>query len=140
MASAVLTVEADGKKKIQNFVVGLLLPRDHGFIPSPIERLYVVLLQFDLENLIEVKNGFVRVADLEIPVDHRCDLPSREIAFRTSKFCLQLCPGDSMRRLQTSNRLRGFNLVDPYHCFNRKTCTRGHFGLSPLVLAPPQEH
>ena len=66
----------------QNVRVGLPLHRDYGFLPSRVERLYVVILQFDLQNLIEVQDGFVRVADLEILVDHPCDLPSRE------KVCL----------------------------------------------------
>ena len=29
--------------------------------------------------------------------------------------------------LQISNRLRGFTLVEPYHCVNRTTCTRRYF-------------
>ena len=55
----------------------MLLHRDHGFIPSRIEQLHVVNLQFDLQNLIEVQHGFVRDADLEILIDRPCDLPSR---------------------------------------------------------------
>ena len=69
--------------------------------------------------------------------------------------------------LLIGNRLRGFNLVGPYHCFNRTTRTRGYFipnihspkpdisetrkrfgflflrscvSLSPLVLTPSPEH
>ena len=60
---------------LQNFLVGLLLHRDHGFVPSCVERLYGVILQFDLQKLIKVQDGFVRVADLEILFDHPCDLP-----------------------------------------------------------------
>ena len=41
-------------------------------------RLYGVIFQFDLHNFIEVQHGFVCVADLEILIDHPCDLPSRE--------------------------------------------------------------
>ena len=66
---------------IQHFLVGLLLHRDYGFIPWRVERLDVVILQFDLQNLSEMQDGFVCVADLEIFVDHPGDLPSREKAF-----------------------------------------------------------
>ena len=44
-----------------------------GFIPSRAERLYVVVLQFDLQNLIEVQDGFECVANLEILKDHPLD-------------------------------------------------------------------
>ena len=64
---------------LQNFVVRF--HRYDGSFPSRIERLYVVILQIDLQNLIEVQDGFVCVADLEIRVDHPFDLPSRENAF-----------------------------------------------------------
>ena len=40
----------------RSFVVGVLLHRDDGFIPSRVERLYVVILQFDFQNLIEVQH------------------------------------------------------------------------------------
>ena len=50
-------------------------------IPSRIERLSVVILQLDLQNLIEVQDGFVCGADLVINRDHTCDLLSREKAF-----------------------------------------------------------
>ena len=43
------------------------------------------------------------------------------------EFRLQLCSGDSIWRLQIGNRLGGFNLVDPHHCFNRTTCIREYF-------------
>ena len=107
---------------IQDFLDGSLLHRDYGFIPSRVERLYVDILQFDLQNLIEVPDGFVCVADLEILTDHPCDLVSRENAFfflcsfllykdsfeisvddlletarclgiKNLEVCLQLCPG-----------------------------------------------
>ena len=69
MASAVLTVEADGNEKfLQNFLVGLFL----GFVPLRVERLCVVVLQFDLQRLIEVHDGFVCVADLERLIDRPC--------------------------------------------------------------------
>ena len=55
--------------------------RDCGFMPSRLERLYVVILELDLQNLIDVPDGFVCVADLEIRLDHPCDLPSCEEAF-----------------------------------------------------------
>ena len=83
-ALAVLTVEAENNMNIQNFLVGLPLHRGYGLIPPRVERLYVVILQFDLQNLIEVQDGFVDVADLAILVDHPCDLSSREKAF---SFC-----------------------------------------------------
>ena len=65
----------------QHLLVGLLLHREYGFTPSRVERLYFVILQFDLPNLIQVQDGLVHVADLEILVDHPCDLPSHEKAF-----------------------------------------------------------
>ena len=40
----------------------------------------VPLSLFQLQNLIEVHDGFVSVADLEIFKDHPCDLVSREKA------------------------------------------------------------
>ena len=51
----------------QNFLVGFLLYHDDVFIPSCIQWLHDVMLQFDLQNLIEIQNGFVCVADLECP-------------------------------------------------------------------------
>ena len=71
MAFAVLTVGADGNIYIyiyifQIFIVWLCLLRDYGFIPSCVERLYVVVLQSHLQNLIEVQDGFDCVANLEI--------------------------------------------------------------------------
>ena len=42
MGLAVMTVEPDGNEKIQNFLVELLLHLVCGFIPSRVERLYVV--------------------------------------------------------------------------------------------------
>ena len=59
----------------------LILHRGYGFIQSRVERLYVVLLKFGFQNLMEVQNGFVCVADLEILTDYPCDSPSREKAF-----------------------------------------------------------
>ena len=50
------------------------------FIPSRFGRLYAGNLQFDL-HLIEVHDGFVCLADLEIFTDHPCDLLPREKAF-----------------------------------------------------------
>ena len=44
----------------------------------------------------------------------------------------QLGPEERIRRFEMGNRLRGFNLVDPYHCFNRTTCRRGYF--TPEIL------
>ena len=37
--------------------------------------------QFDLQNLIEVQDGVVCLADLQEPIGHPCDSPSRENAF-----------------------------------------------------------
>ena len=51
---------------LQNFIVRLLLHRDDGFVPLRIERVSSVILQFDLRTIIEVQDGFVCVADLEI--------------------------------------------------------------------------
>ena len=73
MASDVLTVEADGDKNSPDFFVGLLLHRDDGFRPIAYERLCVVIPQFNLQNIIEVQDGFVHVADLEILMDHPRD-------------------------------------------------------------------
>ena len=81
MVLAVLTVEADANKFLQVFFIVLILHRGYGFIQSRVERLYVVLLKFGFQNLMEVQNGFVCVADLEILTDHPCDSPSREKAF-----------------------------------------------------------
>ena len=53
--------------------------------------------------------------------------PNRYFRIENREVCLQPVPGDSIRHLQIGNRLRGCNLVDPYNCFNRTTCTRGYF-------------
>ena len=53
------------------------------------------------------------------------------------ELCLQLFPGDNLCRPQIGNRLRGFNLVDPYHFFNRTTCTRTDF--TPEIHSPDPE-
>ena len=66
MPLAVLTVDADGTVILQNFLVGLLLHHDCGFIPTRIERLYVVILQLALQNRIEVQHRLICVAELEI--------------------------------------------------------------------------
>ena len=55
---------------------GLLLHRDYGYIPSGIKRMYVVILQFDLQHLTQVQDGFVCVADPEILVDYFTQLAS----------------------------------------------------------------
>ena len=124
---------------------------------SRIKRQYVVILQFDLENLIEVQDGFVCVADLETLKDHPCDSPSREKQFfflcsffklktllleppvmvflrppailriRNLEVGLQLCPVDRMRRLQIGNRLCEFNLVDPYQLAHEETSLLKYF-------------
>ena len=64
-ALSVPTVESDGNifffEKIQNFLVGLLLHRNDGFIPPCVERLHDVGLQFDLQNFIEDQSGFMGV-------------------------------------------------------------------------------
>ena len=79
MSLAVLTIGADGNTHFSEFSSsGLLLHHDDGFIPSRVERIHVVVLQFVLQNfLIEVQVRFVHVADLTVLVDHPCDLPSR---------------------------------------------------------------
>ena len=41
----------------------------------------VFVLQFDHQDFIEVQSGFVCVDDLEIQMDHPCDLPSCDKAF-----------------------------------------------------------
>ena len=63
------------------FVVWPRLHRDDGFVSSRDERVHVVILQFDLQNLIDVHNRLVCVADLDTLVDHPCDLPSLKKAF-----------------------------------------------------------
>ena len=65
---------------VQNLIVWLLLHRDDGFVSSRVERLHVVILHFALQNLIEVQNRLVCVADLEILTDHPCGLHSHEKA------------------------------------------------------------
>ena len=142
---------------LQNFLVWLLLHRAHGSIPLRIERLYVVILRFDLQKLIEVQDGFVCVADLEIFIDHPCDFPSREkarlsfgatssclktllvksplmIFFKplailestTSKFVCNYVPVTECDVFRSAEDFVGFNVVDPYTCFKRTTCTPGH--------------
>ena len=84
-ASAVLIVEAENKTIcLQIVVVWRLLHRGDGFVSLRVERLHVVVLQFDLQNLIEVQDRF-RVADLEVLIDHQCEAPSR------GKACFFLC-------------------------------------------------
>ena len=46
-------------------------------------------------------------------------------------------PSDRIRHLQISNRLLGFNFVDPYHCFSRTTWTQGY--LTPEITLPNPE-
>ena len=100
-------------------------------------------------------------------MDHSCDLPSREKAFfflcsffqkedssfevsvddlletthslaiKNPQVCLQLGSSKRIRRLQIGNRLRAFNLADPYQYFNRTTCTRRHF--TPEIDSPNPE-
>ena len=50
------------------------------------------------------------------------------------KVCLQLQTSDRIRCSQIGNRFRGFNIVYPYHCFNRTTCTRACF--TPEMHSP----
>ena len=68
-------------QNFQNFVVEPILHWDNAFIPWRVGRWYVVVLQLELSNFSEVHDRFVPVADLEILIDHPCDLPSREKAF-----------------------------------------------------------
>ena len=71
----VLTVRADDKTMVQHFVVWLLLHRDGGFVPSRVERLHLVVLQFDLKLFIEFQDRCVRVAVFNascLPVRKRC--------------------------------------------------------------------
>ena len=99
--------------------------------------MYVVILH-NHQNLDEVQDGSVCVDDLEILIDHPCDLPSREEAFfclrgfflnddtsfevsvddlletprcfriRNLEICLQLGTGDSFRRFDVSRRATDF--------------------------------
>ena len=62
MAVAVLSV-AEGEN--YPHFLRRVASRDCGFIPSRVERLYVVILQYNLQNLVDVQGVFVRVADLE---------------------------------------------------------------------------
>ena len=57
---------------LQNLLLGLLLDRNDGFVQSCVERLHAVVLQFDLQNLIEVQDGSVCAANLEVLADHPC--------------------------------------------------------------------
>ena len=100
-------------QSIHNFLVGLILHRDCRFIPSRIERLYVVVLHFDLQNRIEVQDAFVFAADLEILVDHPCDLPSREKAF------LSLC--SLFLSENSSFEVSVEDLLETTRCFRIKT-------------------
>ena len=111
---------------------------------------------FDFQNFVDVQDGLVCDADIQLLVGRPGDLSCRENAcFSLSSFflnedpsfevsvddlleatrylgikslpvCQQLCPGNCISRLQIGSRLRGFNLVHPYHCFNRTTCTPGY--------------
>ena len=63
------------------------LQRDNGFIPSRVERLYVVVLECDLQNLIQVQDGFVCVAHLEQLIDHPCET----LFARKHFFCAASC-------------------------------------------------
>ena len=119
------------KKTIKTIiVVGLLLHGDHGLIPSRTGRLYVGILQFDLQNLIEVQDRLACVADLEILVDHPYELSSREKAclfFRkvcmnedfsfeisvddlleTLRFCIKLKNLEVCLQLDPSDKTRRF--------------------------------
>ena len=86
------------------------LHRDCGLIPPRVERLYVVIPQFDLQNLIEVQDGFVDVADLAILVDHPCDLSSREKAFF---LCIFFISGDSSFEVSIDDFLRALAFLEP---------------------------
>ena len=79
-----LLIDGTVQDQCSSFSLSGCLHRDCGLIPSRIERLHILVLQFDLKNLTEVPDGFVCVADLEIPTAHLCDLPFREKVF----FCL----------------------------------------------------
>ena len=114
LAPAALTVEAHGKINYQEFHrLVASSSRLRFFNPSRVEGLYVVILQLNLLNLIEVHDGFVSVADLQILIDHTCDLPSREkelpslkspvkiilttlaiFTIKSLEVSLQLCPGE----------------------------------------------
>ena len=86
-------------KPTKNFFVGLRHHLDDGFVPSRVERVYVVTLQFDLQIFIEVQDGFVCVADLEILVAHPCDFTEGPAAPRNMKLSgpFQLHTGKSDR-------------------------------------------
>ena len=81
-ASAVVTVEAVGdikKFRISSsrcFFIAMTVSTHR-----VLNDCTFIVLQFDLQNLIQVQERVVRVADLEVLTDHPCDLRSREKAF-----------------------------------------------------------
>ena len=75
-ASAALTIETETIQIFQNNGVWLLLHHDDGFVPSRVEPLHIVVVQFDLQMFMEGHNKFARVADLKVLYDHPSDLPS----------------------------------------------------------------
>ena len=137
----------------KNFLVWLLASSS----PSRVERLYV---QFDPQTLTEVQDGFVCVADLEKLIDRPCDLLSCEKAFsfcaasaevsvgdllettchagiKNLEVCLQLCPAIVHEVFRSAmNFADSISLIHTI-CFNRTTCTRGHF--TPEMTGPGLE-
>ena len=129
MASAALTVEADDRQKNPK-VRRLKLHRDGGFVPSRVERWHVV---------IEVQNSFVCVAlkyswiihatclhvrnpfsfcaasssmktlSFDVSVNDFLEATHSLFQSQEPEVCLQLCPGDGIRRLQLGKRPCGLN-------------------------------
>ena len=65
-------------------------------------------------------------SSFEVSVDDLLDT-TRYYRIKTLEVCLQFRTDNRIRRLQLCDRLRGFGLADPCHCFNRTTPTRGYF-------------
>ena len=115
--------------------------------------------KFDLQNLIEDRDGLVCVADLEILTDHPCDLPSLEKAFLfLCSFFLDENPSFlisvddflgaacylRVKNLEValqhrhghSNGVFTNSISMIHHCFNRATCRR-YF--TPEIHSPDPE-
>ena len=118
-----------------------LLHRDDGFVSSRIERLYVAILHFELRNLIEVQDGFVCVADLEKLIDDQCDLPSREKRTQLHIIAsLGRLAHEDTSRMKFIHQVLKFLKSSQASASNFQLSFSEMLCLSPLVLAPPQEH
>ena len=93
MSFAFLTVESDGDMNYPAFPRRMMVSSD----------CILPLFNWDLQNLTEVQDGFVCVADLEILMDHPYVLPCREKHFLLYSFFLN---EDSSYEVSVDNFLR----------------------------------